>query len=1156
MTHSDSSGQNTDIKRLLAEKNERLKELSCINKTTQIIHEGKPLEETLRQICFILPDAWQYPDNTVSKIIFDEQEYVSPYFKPSKWKLMQHFETIDNRKGKIEVYYTRKYPNLDEGPFLKEERQLIDNLSSIIANFINSIAARKILKESLSPPKIKPEISEFQNPAITSRQLLQKFLNKQNSNRDIFHDLMPFKVKEILLVATLYDAFSIEKEGRFSEHILGEYHQLNLTSMPRITGVSGHQEAVASLRTKHYDLVIIMMGSDKITPLKLSEQVKNDFPYVPVYMLLNNNREVSLFKEANNDLSSIDRLFVWNGDSKVFFAMVKHLEDKVNVENDSKVGLVKVILLVEDSEKYYSRYLPMLYTSVLEQTTRLIEDVTTDELFKVLRLRARPKILLASNFEEAKELFRKYSDSLLCLITDVKFEKEGLLDVHAGFTLVQEIKALMPGLPTIIQSSDRNNAHKAYQLKSTFIDKNSESLLQDIRSFISHHLGFGNFVYRDATGKKIAVAHSLKEFETYIETIPADSLAYHGRRNHFSLWLMARGEIKIAKMINPVKVADFDSPTEFRDYLRFIIKKYRNESKVGKILNFEEKAILEESNIVSLGTGALGGKGRGLAFINNLIYNLNFNELIPTLHIRTPRTSIIGVDEFDLFLEMNNFHDLVYNADVSYKKIKKAFLKGSLSHGLTKKLKLLLQLIHKPIAIRSSSLFEDSTMQPFSGIFETYLLPNNHQDFKVRIKQASNAIRLVFASIFSPEARRYFTAINYKIEEEKMAVIIQEVVGNQHDHYYYPHISGIAQSYNYYPIAQMQPEDGFSVIAAGLGDYVVSGKKAYRFSPRYPEIEPVSQTDLIKETQVELLAIDMMKKNSNLLHEGEKAGLSKLSVADAEKHGTLKHLASVYDPDNNRIDPGLEKAGPRIINFPDILKFEYIPLAKSIDMVLDVMKEAVGSPVEIEFAVDLNKKDTGLASLYILQMKPMPERFHTQKFDLKNIKDEKLLLHSKKSMGNGKIEKIYDIVYVDKQTFDNTRTNQIAAEIEEINNRFMEKNKHYILLGPGRWGTRDPFLGVPVSWSQICNAKVIVETSLENFPLDASLGSHFFHNVTSMNVGYFSVQHNNNEEFIKWHLIEEITPVFKGDFIRWISFKKPLTIYMDGKKGHSFIIVS
>ncbi|MFW5877952.1 MAG: hypothetical protein ACOCUP_02450, partial [bacterium] len=470
----DSPKSNSELQKILHEKQERLKELSAINQTTRIIKEGKTVEETLRRIVHVLPRAWQYPEYTAARISFDGKEFKSRNFEETEWKQNQKFKTIDNRTGEIEIYYLKKFRDLDEGPFLKEERQLIDNLASILNNYLNTIEARKILKRSLESDQVSSEMKEFHEPKeIDSRKLLQKFLNNQNANRDIFHDLMPYKVREILLVSTLYDAFTIEKEGRFSEHILGEYHQMNLTSMPRVTGVSTFREAKQQLNKKHFDLVMLMIGSDRNTPVQIAKMVKEEYAYIPIYVLLNNNREVKDFKARPENLQYIDNLFIWNGDSKIFFAMVKLLEDKINVENDTQIGLVKVILLVEDSEIYYSRYLPLLYNSVMDQTRRIIDDVSTDELFKVLRLRARPKILLSRTYEEALEIIAKYGDNLLCLITDVKFSHKGRMDDQAGFKLVRHMKEKFSGLPTVLQSFEAQNARMAFELKSIFINKNS-----------------------------------------------------------------------------------------------------------------------------------------------------------------------------------------------------------------------------------------------------------------------------------------------------------------------------------------------------------------------------------------------------------------------------------------------------------------------------------------------------------------------------------------------------------------------------------------------------------------------------------------------------------------------------------------------------------
>ncbi len=1139
---------------MIAEGKERLKELTCINETTQIIKENRSVEETLTQIAIILPRAWQYPEMTVARIWFEGKDYISQGFREGDWRQVQKFETIDNRKGSIEVYYLKTFPELDEGPFLKEERQLIENLASIISNYLNSQEARKILQKSSEEDTVREELSHFQRPReLNSRMLLQKFLAKQNANRDIFHDLMRYKVKEILLVATLYDAFSIEKEGRFSEHILGEYSQLNLTSMPRVTGVSNYDEAIEQLNSRHFDIVILMIGNDKVTPMQVSARVKCDYPYIPIYVLLNNDREVSSFKETNPTLSNIDHLFVWNGDSSIFFAMVKHLEDKVNVENDTQLGLVKTILLVEDSEIYYSRYLPLLYNTVLEQTKRIIDDVSTDELFKVLRLRARPKILLATTYEEAIQIVEKYQDSLLCVISDVKFPKGDEMDDNAGFSLIAQVRAMIKGLPTVIQSSDVKNSRRTFELKSTFINKNSETLLQDIRNFIMHHLGFGSFVYRDSGGKKIAEAHSLKEFEKHFDSIPSDSLVYHGKRDHFSLWLMARGEIKIAKMIHPVKVTDFKTPDDFRNYLKYVIKKYRNESNTGKIVNFEGSALLDESNIVSMGSGALGGKGRGCAFINTLIYNLNFSEIIPEMNIRTPRTAIIGTDEFDIFMERNNLMEAIHQ-ETDYEILRQKFLDGDLSYKLEKRLKESLKLVNRPLAVRSSSLLEDSTMQPFSGIFETYLIPNNHPDFNVRFKQLKDAIKLVYSSIYSPHSRRYFEAINFSLEEEKMAVVIQDVVGTYHKDHFYPHMSGTAQSHNYYPVAHMEPEDGFAIAGLGLGHYVVNGERAYRFSPKYPTLEMSSLQSQIRDSQVEFMALDMINSDIDFCTDGSEANLHRLPISEAESHDVLKHLASTYDVENERVEPGISAPGPRILNFANILKYEYVPLARALTLILDVGKEALGSPVELEYAVDLDKAENGLPSFHILQIKPMMGTGGDYTFDTGGIDPKEMIIYAERSMGNGKVDNITDLVYVDPNGFDKMRTREMAAQIEKFNQKMVAEDRKYILIGPGRWGTRDPFIGIPVNWSQISNAKVIVETSLDEFPLDASLGSHFFHNVTSMNVGYFSIQHDSSTSFIRWDELDEQELIEESGFVKHIRFKEPVCIMMDGKKRISIIL--
>jgi len=1135
-----------EFSRLLHDQQERVKELSCINQTTYILKEGKPIEETLQQIVLLLPAAWQYPEYTVARISFMQNKFETLEFEETRWKMIQEFNTIDDQTGTIEIFYTKEFREESEGPFLKEERDLIQNIASLITGYINSYKARDIIRTAAVPRKEEDDFT-----IIPSKKLLQKFLDRHNAERDVFHDLQPFKVKEILLVANLYDAYTIEGEGRFADHILGEYYQMSLTSIPRVTGVSSEEEAFNRLKARHYDMVIIMIGVDKESPMDMCRKIKYKYPYLPTYLLLNNPSDMVFVKKQKAMKVPFDNFFVWTGESKVFFAMVSLLEDRVNVENDTLKGLTGVILLVEDSADYYSSYLPMLYNLVMDQTKSLIEDVSTDELYKVLKLRARPKILLASDWESSINIFNNYRNNLLCVISDMRFPRNGEMNEKAGFELIQFIKTHLPNLPTVLQSSDRENAKYAFTLKSNFINKNSASLLQDLKSFINYYLGFGHFVYRDNRGRQIAVAKSMKEFEAYLETVPEDSLSYHAMRNHFSQWLMARGEVKIAKLINPIKVSDFNSLKDLRAFLLNIIQKRRQEMNKGRVINFEESAVIDETNVVSLSAGSLGGKGRGLAFINTLIYSFELGRLIPGINIKTPITAIIGTDEFDMFMERNRLWEFVKD-EMDFDVIQKVFLESSLSFTLEKKLRIFLKKIGRPLAVRSSSLFEDSMSQPFSGIFGTYLLPNNDPEADVRLKHLSEAIKLVFSSIYSKNARAYFEAINYKIELEKMAVVIQEVVGNRYDDTFYPHISGSAQSFNFYPVAHMTPKDGFAVTAVGLGQYVMEGDLAYRFSPAYPALEIISQKDLYRNSQVKFYAIDLAKKDLNLL-EGENAGLKILDISAAEGHGTLNHIASVMNPDNDTITPGLDNQGPRVINFADILKYNYIPLASTLKTVLDVVTEACGTPVEIEFAVDLTKDETGNASFYLLQIKPLLGTGAGYSIDPDTINEKELVLSTGKSMGNGVINDITDLIYIEPEKFDNKLTIEMAEEIAVLNEKMVRENRKYILIGPGRWGTRDRFLGIPVAWPQISGAKIIVEVSLPDFHPDASLGSHFFHNVTSMNVGYFSINLDYDQDRICWDNIRNQQLIGKGEFFSHIRFEKSLLIRMDGKKGMAVI---
>jgi len=1137
-------------------QNERLKELACISNIENILKEKKSIDITLQEICFKLKNIMQYPDYTVTRIILNDKVYSAPKefsntkILYTKWTLR---ETIKTKTGNaiIVIYSLKEIAERNITPFLKKDRKLVKKIAGILKPYLtNYQKPTDSLKTELTGITEK---SKSKLGLTAQKKLVRNFLHNNNFARDIFHDLMPFKVKEILLFANLYDAYSIEKEGQISDYILGEYYQLNLTSVPRITAVSTYDEMHEHLNHKYFDLIIIMSGSDRQIPIELSASINKKFGYIPTYLLVNNNTDMSFYQEPKNELKFIDKVFVWNGDSRIFFTMIKLLEDKVNVENDVKIGYTRIILLVEDSPKYYSRYLPLLYTSVLNQTKRIIDDISKmDELYKVLRLRARPKVMLATTYEQAIDIFEKYKDNILCLISDVTFAKEGEITRDAGFKLVEHVRKQVPDLPIVIQSSNIENEKRAAKQDIKFVFKDTEALLQEIRNFILVNLGFGNFIFKDVDGNKFEVAKNLLEFKEKLKIIPEESISYHAGKNHFSLWLTARGEIEIAKLLAPLKIDDFKSINHLRNHLYDVIEGLMHERTKGKIVSFRENSTWEKSSIAKLSSGALGGKGRGLAFVNSLLYSFDLSELIPKINLRTPRTAIIGIDEFESFLEVNELSPTIYK-EKDYLLIKKKFLNANLSDRLIEKMRMLLEQTDKPLAIRSSGLFEDSQMQPFAGVFSTYILPNSHEYLHIRLKQACQAIKLVYASVFSKTSRDYIKAINYKIEEERMAVVIQELVGNAHDEVYYPQISGTAQSYNYYPFGHMKPEDGYAVCAIGLGTYVVSGEKSHRFCPKFPTLVNNSSKDQFRNSQVEFFAVDLANKNIDLL-KGEEAGLIRLDVEDAERHGNLNHCASVYDSENDIISPGIDKYGPRIIDFANILKYNYIPLAETINSVLDIVKEALGSPVEIEFAIDLNKDKNRKATFNLLQIKPLIGNINDYNINMDEVNEEAIILYTENGMGNGQIEDITDVIYVDKNTFDKSKTKEIALEIENLNSKMIGIKQNYILIGPGRWGTRDPWIGIPVNWTQISNAKIIVETSLEDFPLDASAGSHFFHNVTSMNVGYLSIQHHSSKCMINWDIFAEQKLIDKGKYIRHIRFKKPLTIKMDGKKRISLVL--
>ncbi|MEW6550261.1 MAG: PEP/pyruvate-binding domain-containing protein [Spirochaetota bacterium] len=974
--------------------------------------------------------------------------------------------------------------------------------------------------------------------------------DQQRRERNIYHDLMRFRVREVLLVGSLYDSFVVESDGVLTEQIYGEYFKLNLNTIPRVTCAYTEETALDFFRGGSFDLVILMGGIDFEVPLELARGMKHIWPDIPILLMATNNSSLANLDMADPRLAAIDRVFVWNGYSKLFVGMIKYVEDLRNVQSDTQVGRVRVILLIEDSVRYYSRFLPVLYKVVLRQTQNLIEEEKVTETYKLLSIRARPKILLASSYEEAQQIFDTYESNLLTIITDLRFPRGGVHDEESGFDFLAMAKSRIPDLPVLVQSSEPRIRDKAYRLGASFADKNSESLEMELASYLQANLGFGAFRFSTPQGKEISRAKNMKEFIEILHVLPPESLAYHAERNHFSAWLMARGEIQMAKVLKPYQLADFPDITAMRDFIVKILDTVRKEKSRGVVPHFDESMMKEENSVSRLVDGSLGGKGRGLIFIHSLLENLDFSRYIDGIDIKIPRTVFIGIDEFENFLESHNLWSEAFYGPYS-QELRRTFLTIPLSRGLVLRLRNFLQTTVKPLAVRSSGLFEDMLMVPFSGIYETYIIPNNHPDLEIRLNQLCDAIRLIYASLFSEEARSYFDLAKYNLEEERMAIVVQELVGSRHGDYYYPHISGIAQSYNYYPVSYVKPEDGLCIAGMGLGTWVVGGGVAHRFCPKYPKLDVLSPDHALENTQRGFHALDMRRQVPDL-YSGEMASLSELSVSEGEEDKWYSMLVSTWDTEDLKFVPGNSGRGPRIVDFANILKYDALPFAKAISMILDIGSRSMGTPVEIEYALNLDEA-SGKPALYVLQLKPLIHLEDRVNISIDSIRLEDCLMYSNKTMGNGRLSGIRDIVWIDPERFDRARTEDMAREIGDIDAKFKESGDGYILLGPGRWGTRDRWLGIPVAFSQISKAKMIVEADLPDFIVESSLGSHFFHNLTSMNIGYAKIGLGGKDK-IDWDWLRNQKALSRGEYCVWTRLESMVEICMDGRSSTGAIM--
>lgn len=968
--------------------------------------------------------------------------------------------------------------------------------------------------------------------------------------------LMQNRINSILLVSSTYDSFIIEEDARLSDQIFEEFHNLNLRTLPHIFRATSVSRALEMLEDRDFDLVITMRRLGEIDPLKFAEQVKK-IQDIPVVLLLNNSSELQFLSSRSLETSQIDHTFVWNGNSTVFVAIIKLLEDRMNVDADIQIGDVRVIIVVEDSIRFYSLYLPVLYSEIMIQTQRLISEGANDYL-SLLQMRSRPKILLARNYEEAWEYYHQYQDHLLGMICDIRFPYEGDVVDDAGFSLVKKARQASPTLPVMMQSSDEKNRDRSEKLQSFFVNKNSNSLLQDLRTFMMEFMGFGSFTFRLPDDSIVGQADTLFELWEELRKIPLESFIYHAQNDHFSGWLAARGEFSVARQLKPHKVSEYKDKEDLRRLILDSVEDILQE-RMGIIVNFDRENYHPHLRFIRLRPGSLGGKGRGLAFLLFLrsSFTEGFRKEFPDVDIQVPETVVIGTDEFDQFMRENNLYEFIAEGHTD-QEIKGRFLESKIAGPLWDDLRYIYQDKTRPLAVRSSSIFEDSLLQPFAGVFATYMLPNNQPDLDDRLGQLVSAIKLVYASAYLELARSYAETLSISLGESRMAVVIQEVVGEPHGERYYPTFSGTAASYNYYPLGKhLQPEDRIAFTALGLGKTVVQGGLSRRFSPKRPEVNIfASVEDTIKSSQSRFFAIDLANQDQIDPDMGDANFLVSCTLREAIIDGTLTEIADTYDPQGGRLTSGYwdEKAGAPVITFNRQLKLNTFPLAGIINRVLQIGEEAMGCPVEVEFAGNIPQGKEGRSTFRLLQLRPFLEHEENLLLEDQDISKERLLVSSSVVSGHRTIQDIQDIIYVKRKDFDLTRTIEMVEEIKGLNRDLVDKGKPYILIGPGRWGTCERHLGIPVIWSDINGARVIMEVDLEDFQVDHSQGSHFFHNISSAGIPYFYIQYSSEDDFLDWDWLDGLPLTQETGFFRHVRIKKPLTVIANGKKRSGKII--
>ena len=966
-----------------------------------------------------------------------------------------------------------------------------------------------------------------------------------------FANLMNKRIYNVLLIATKYDAFMLEDDGRVDEQIFNEYTSLSLRYPPRFTQVTTEEEALAELKDRNFELIICMPNMDNRDIFAAAKEIKIHYPNIPIVVLTPFSKEVSK-RIANEDLSAIDYVFSWLGNAELLLAIIKLIEDKMNAPDDTASVGVQIILLVEDSIRFYSSALPHLYKFVLEQSQMFAKEALNGHQ-QTLRMRGRPKIKLARTYEEAVRIFNQYRDNMLGIVSDMSFMHDGVKDPYAGYKFGQYVRKTGLIIPFVLESSESSNKVYAKELGASFIDKNSKSYPQDLRKKIMQRFGFGDFVILNPqTKEEIMRIKDLKDLQKKVYQIPDDSLVYHLSRNHFSRFFYSRAMFPPAEVLKRVDVSDYKDMDEARKLIFDLIVQYRRMKNSGVVAIYQKDRFDEYSNFARIGDGSLGGKGRGLAFMGAMVKRYpkleteNFNTNIP-------KTVVICTDIFDEFMETNELLPVALS-DADDETILKYFLRASLPASLIDDLMAFFDVVKSPIAVRSSSLLEDSHYQPFAGIYSTYMIPRLEDKYEM-LRLLSDAIKAVYASVFYRDSKGYMTATSNLIDQEKMAIVLQEVVGNRYNDHFYPTISGVARSLNFYPIGNEKAEDGIANIALGLGKYIVDGGQTLRFSPRHPHnILQMSTMDFaLRETQTRFYALDL-KNLAEQFSIDDSFNLQRLGLKEADADGSLKYIVSTYDPYDQIIRDGYYPGGRKILSFVNILQHDVFPLAKTLDELLRIGQAEMGRPVEIEFAVNVDPNNHDKATFYLLQIRPIVDNKEIMDEDLTQVGNEETILSSTSVLGHGIVTDVQDIIYVKSGAFNSSNNQLIAYEIEKLNRRFTEEEKNYVLVGPGRWGSSDHWLGIPVKWPHISNARVIVECGLENYRVDPSQGTHFFQNLTSFGVGYFTINPFKGDGWFDEEYLNALPAVEDTEYLRHIHFDKPIVIKMDGKKSLGVVL--